>query len=558
MNPLALLGHRGQRPASPPVRLGGADDTRGAVSTLEREPGSPPVPPAVTDVHAADRFTVEVDERDEVPAPPSVPEHPGRDRTSSWRLLGRLGLVIGLSLLAFRHSVGGVVHSIAGGSVLVYVLAVPLYAGLAAAASSRRPGFEEAGGVRRRDLVAGSLTCLVALGFASLLGPGLSGVHELWRLDLLMLWVFMLGATVLSFGVHQVVRSWPFWAVSLLLWPFPVRLANTALGAATGGALLLLVVVLGVVAYGHRRHDPPRWQVLGSVAGTGAVVLALSGLTTHPQRLWWPSVAATLVAVLWWAGQAHVRPQASVVEHRVGGTTLVLVALAVVGVVTLPAVPRPLTPSNPTGITSLSLGPVLVPGFARTSSTVSKDQQRYFGRTSVWQRVELRQSDPRTGAVPGGREIVVDVISTPRPQVLGLYPVVTTYPTGTLSSTPDAEVDLGHGVAGQLFRAVDARRGLSYTLLTFSWRLPVDMALTGGYTGPPAQLTQRITLIAVDDHRVGAPFPTPGNATLDGIRTAVERVGRAQQPRSGSDLLADEQLLDDAARGLVHQRLTGG
>ena len=101
-----------------------------------------------------------------------------------------------------------------------------------------------------------------------------------------------------------------------------------------------------------------------------------------------------------------------------------------------------------------------MPGFARTASTVSEDQQRYFGRTSVWQRVTLRESDPRTGAVPGGREIVVDVISTPRPQVLGLYPVVTTYPMGTLSSTPDAEVDLGHGVAGQLFRGEDARRGL--------------------------------------------------------------------------------------------------
>ena len=67
-----------------------------------------------------------------------------------------------------------------------------------------------------------------------------------------------------------------------------------------------------------------------------------------------------------------------------------------------------------------------------------------------------------------------------------------------------------------------------------------------------------MTLLAVDDHRAGATFPEPGNATLDGVRTAVERVGRTQQPRSGSDLVADEQLLDDAARGLVHQRLTGG
>ena len=551
MTPLPRLGRRGPRPASPPARLGGADVVPGALTTLEREP----------DAFAADRFTVEVDERDEVPGPTAAAAgatRSGRDRTSSWRLLGRLGLVVGLSLLAFHHAVGSLFRGIAGGSVVVYVLAVPLYAGLAAAANNRRPGYAEAGAVRRRDLVAGSLTCLVALGFTSLLGPGLSGVHELWRLDLLMLWVFLLGATVLSFGVHQVTRSWPFWVVSLLLWPFPVRLANTAAGGATGGALLLLVVVLGVVAYGHRPHDPPRWQVLGSVAATGGLVLALSGLTTHPQRLLWPSVAAAVVAALWWAGQAHVRPQASVVEHRIRGTGLALVGLALLGLVVLPAAPRPVAASNPTGITALSLGPVLVPGFARTASVVRTDQQRYFGRTSVWQRVSLRESDPRTGAVPGGREIVVDVVSTPRPQVLDLYPVVTTYPTGTLSSRPDAVVDLGHGVTGQLFRAEDPQRGLRYTLLTFSWRLPVDMALLGGYTGPAAQLTQRVTLLAVDDHRAGATFPEPGNATLDGFRTAVEQVGRARQPRSGADLVADEQLLDDAARALVHQRLTGG
>ena len=558
MNPLALLGHRGQRPASPPVRLGGADDTRGAVSTLEREPGSPLVPPAPTDVHAADRFTVEVDERDEVPAPPSAPEHPGRDRTSSWRLLGRLGLVVGLSLLAFRHTVGGVVQGIAGGSILVYVLAVPLYAGLAAAASSRRPGFEEAGGVRRRDLVAGSLTCLVALGFASLLGPGLSGVHELWHLDLLMLWVFLLGATVLSFGVHQVVRSWPFWAVSLLLWPFPVRLANTALGGAAGGALLLLVVVLGVVAYGHRRHDPPRWQVLGSVAGTGAVVLALSGMTTHPQRLWWPSVAAALVAVLWWAGQAHVRPQASVVEHRVRGTT-----------------PRPGRPrrgrrrraagraaardpeqpdghhlARPRPGPRAGLRPDLVDRQQGPAALLRPHLRLAAGRAAS-ERSPYRRRPGRSGD-RGGRH------QHPAPAGAGAVPRGHDLPHG------HAVVDAGRGGRprprgrGAALPGRGRAPGPSYTLLTFSWRLPVDMALTGGYTGPPAQLTQRITLIAVDDHRVGAPFPTPGNATLDGIRTAVERVGRDQQPRSGTDLLADEQLLDDAARGLVHQRLTGG
>lgn len=561
MRPLARLARRGQRPAGPPPeRLGGADDGPGALSTLElaREPDPEPgtAPATFGDASAADRFTVDLDEWDDEPetfrgGPPAPPV---ADPTPRWRLLVRLVVVAVLSLLAFHHSVGSLLHSVATGSVLVYVLAVPVFAALAAAAGNRRPGSRLDWTVRWRDVLLGSLLCLMALGASSLLGPGLSGVYAVWRLDLLMLWLFLLGATVLSFGLRQTVRSWSFWAVLLLLWPFPVRVANSVVGGATGGMLLLTLVVLAVVAHGHRRDDPPRWRVLGSSAGAASVVLALSGLSTHPERLAWPGVAVAVIAVLWWAGASPAASTGPVPEHRVRGTLLILVGLALVGLVALPSAPRPAPLSTPTGITTLSLGPLEVPGFTRTGTSLPVGQQRYFGYSSSWQRVHLRQGAP--GSL--GRNLVVDVISTPRPQALALYPVVTTYPMGTLSSTPDAEVDLGHGVAGQLFRAEDTRHQIAYTLLTFSWRLPVDMSIAGGYVGPPAQLTQRITIIAVDDQREGAAFPEPGNATLDGVRAAVGSVGTEQRVRAGPDLLTDEQLLDDTARALVHKRLTGG
>jgi len=574
LNPLAHLARRGPRPAeTPPAGLGGADVAPGALSTLELvcAPEAEAGRPDGTDAYAADRFTVDPTEWGEVAAtggddpngsaPVDALPTPGtltaREQTSPVRLLGRLALVVVLSLVAFHDSVASLVHTIASGSIVAYVLAVPLYGALAATASNRRPGFVVASGVRLRDVLLGTAACLVALGVTALLGPGLSGVYGLWRLDLLMLWLFLLGATVLTFGLRQVARTWPFWAVLLLLWPFPVRLANSAAGGAHGGALLLVLVVLAVVALGHRPYDPPRRRVLGSTTLVAVVVLALSGLTTHPQRLLWASVAASVVALLWWAGQARRPSLAPVPERRVRGGALVLVALTVAGLLALPAAPRTAAASTPTGVTGLSLGAVEVPGWTATARRTSKDQQRYFGRTSTWQRISLRQ-DAAEPTGPAGRDVVVDVISTPRPQVLDLYPVVTTYPMGTLSSTPDAEVDLGHGVRGQVFRAHDSVRDIGYTLLTFSWRLPVDIALTGGYTGPPAQLTQRITLIAVDDHREDAPFPTPGNATLDGIRAAFASLGREPEVRSGAHLQSDEQLLDDAARALVHQRLTGG
>jgi hypothetical protein len=515
---------------------------------------------------AADRFTVDLSEWGEAPDPDAdetVPSGPvpgrshGHEQTSPWRLLGRLTLVVVLSLVAFHHSVGSLLRTVASGSVVLYVVAVPLYGVLAAAASNRRPTYVVASGVRTRDVVLGGATCLLALAVTTLLGPGLSGVYGLWRLDLAMLWLFLLGATLLSFGLRQVVRSWLFWAVLLLLWPFPVRLANAAAGGPYGGALLLTVVVLAVVAHGHRPHDPPRSRVLGSSALAAVVVLVACGLTAHPQRMLWPSVAAAVVALAWWAGQVRPRSHAPVPERRVRGGVLVLAALTLAALVALPAAPAPVRPSTPTGVTGLSLGAVEVPGWTATGRRTAKDQQRYFGRNSTWQRISLRQD---AGATPGaaGRDIVVDVISTPRPQVLDLYPVVTTYPMGTLSSTPDAEVDLGHGVRGQVFRARDPHRGIGYTLLTFSWKLPVDIALTGGYTGPSAQLTQRVTLIAVDDHSDDAAFPTPGNATLDGIRAAFASLGHEPEVRAGARLQSDEQLLDDAARALVHERLTSG
>jgi hypothetical protein len=564
MRPLARLVRRGQRPAEPaPERLGGADGGPGALSTLElvREPdrGSDATPATSGDACSTDRFVVDPEEwnvepggsRGEPPAPPA------EDQTTRWRLLARLVLVVVLSLLAFHHSVGSLLRSVATGSVLAYVLAVPVFAGLATAAGTRRTGGRLASTVRPFDVLLGSLLCLAALGPSRLLGPGLSGVYAVWRVDLLMLWLFLLGATVLSFGLRQVVRSWSSWAVLLLLWPFPVRVANTAVSGPTGGMLLLSLVVLAVVAHGHRRDDPPRWQVLGSSAGAAALVLALSGLGTHPQRSAWPALAAAVVAVVWWAGGSRPSPVGPVPEHRVRGTVPILVGLALIGLVTLPPAPRPAPLSVPTGITTLSVGPLEVPGFTRTGTSLPVGQQRYFGYASTWQRVHLRQGGPGAPSADG-RNLVVDVISTPRPQALELYPVVTTYPMGTLSATPDAEVDLGHGVAGQLFRAEDARRRIAYTLLTFSWRLPVDMSIVGGYVGPPAPLTQRITLIAVDDQREGAAFPEPGNATLDGISAAVESVGTPQRVRAGSDLLTDEQLLDGTARALVHQQLTGG
>src|SRR3954454_22385716 len=168
MNPLTRLARRGRRPVrgTSAAGLGGATEVPGALTTLEIGSDAPADPPTEaappTDTGrpdlAGDRFTVDPSEwadLREVEAPePPAPVAPAT--TTPWRLLLRLVLVVVLSLVAFHHTVATVVDSIASGSVLVYVLAVPVYAGLAAAANNRRPGYQPASGVRWPDVVLGT------------------------------------------------------------------------------------------------------------------------------------------------------------------------------------------------------------------------------------------------------------------------------------------------------------------------------------------------------------------------------------------------------------------
>jgi len=147
------------------------------------------------------------------------------------------------------------------------------------------------------------------------------------------------------------------------------------------------------------------------------------------------------------------------------------------------------------------------------------------------------------------------VLTVPRKTTLDTFPVTTTYPMGDLRLGPEATVDLGSGVIGHTYSAVDQDRQLTWTMLTFTWTVPAAVARPPRPTDPAgadATLTQRVTLMAVDDHRARAPFPQPAAAIGNSIRAVLSRIVRGDQSQlAESNPAKDSQLLAVAGRGVV-------
>jgi hypothetical protein len=213
------------------------------------------------------------------------------------------------------------------------------------------------------------------------------------------------------------------------------------------------------------------------------------------------------------------------------------------------------------GITAQQPGSNVPPHWTtETTADFTGGPSRYFGYRATWDRYVVRVVGSAAGpyAVDGGglaREMVIDVLTTERARTLRIYPVVTTYPMGTLQLIPAAQVDLGHGVTGELYGAVDDRRRLTWTLLTFTWTVPTSLVRSEPDPDDPAVLSQRITLMTVDDHRPGAPFPEPSNALVSSVRAAIVGVLRGSRSTQSSAGPKDVELLLHAGRQLVVSRL---
>jgi len=471
-----------------------------------------------------------------------------------------IALVTGL---AFRESLISVIREIARGGGLVQICC-PVFSALAAVSASRRRGRRMLPiHDRETDVIVGIFALALAVSAASLLAPRLAAVYYLWRLDLLFVWLFLFGAAVLMFGLRPTTHYRAAWLALVTIWPFPIRfLTLVIVNDLRVVAAIHLLVALAVVAYGTRRDD--RWRAVpilaATIAGVATVVILVPPVQPV-QRVLLPTVVALLVGILVRRLVARTTPPRSQPGDLVVGTTpkvaIGLAAGAVIASLIIPGPPTLTAPSVPlVHSTTYTTAQFVPPGWRVLESGDESFTRRYFGTASTWTRTKFEATGATAVDSQGlDRRIVIDVLTVPRKTTLDTFPVTTTYPMGDLRLGPEATVDLGSGVIGHTYSAVDQDRQLTWTMLTFTWTVPAAVARPPRPTDPAgadATLTQRVTLMAVDDHRARAPFPQPAAAIGNSIRAVLSRIVRGDQSQlAESNPAKDSQLLAVAGRGVV-------
>lgn len=513
---------------------------------------------------------------------PAEPRPPAEQRRQTTRAVATLALrwllLVGSTALAFHRCVATVGTDLAYGTGLQYLLAVPVYALVAAVWTHHRAARSLDIHDRETDVIVGLLSCGFAVLSATLLGRPLSGVYFLWRIDLLMMCVFAFGASVVLFGLRRTLYYRWAWVVLLLGWPLlgRVLLYTVGDGRAVTLALLHLGVLVAVPIVLRRPGDRWWWVAPLLSAAAGLAVLPVLDLVEHPGRIAVPALTASVagLAVLAvrsararrttarsWLAHPHVQ---SPVVRRPWGAVAVLVAITLLGAVAIPGPPAEVVPV-PISVAAGATGPgsVIPPGWRQTGVADYPEAAELFGSGAQWRRYQLEATADASqpGAVDAldrRRTVVLDVLSTRRPRNLVTFPTVVTYPMGRLNLSGDEQVPIGSGVTASVDAAVDTQRQLTWTMVSFEITLPGRYAVADGQLTTEPQVWQRITLISVDDHEPGAPFPEPTNALLDSVRSAAVHIVRGSAGGAGGAAEPkDRALLLTLAEQILSQRAAG-
>lgn len=448
-------------------------------------------------------------------APPQPPVSGKRSVTApftSASIFTRWLLIGVCALAAFWPSVVRTVDDIRGGDFLGYILVMPFLAAVAAVGIARRREGELPIHDRQIDSLVGGMALVVSLAVQWLLLPRYEEQFGLLRIDLLAWLLFVLGAAILLFGLRPVGRFWPVWLMLLLIAPLPYRMVVVMLGGQSQHVSIVLTVLAAAataIAVGRTR----RRGVIGAVATVGvglAVLTFIWFVFPDAPRAVLQFVPAGVAAVTVGIGMylqygyfftdrraaysvAPQRPTA--VRTGLVRSGLVIVAVAfVLSLIPLPDPPATVVADGPRGAGRELAVPQ---GWTQESSEDFVWANRFFGRraTLTRQTIVADAGNPEWDAQSRPRRVVVDTLDTHRPATLVVYPTDTLYRLADARRSPAVPVDLGHGVQADFSTIVDEQALLTWSLLSFTW--------TRG------DVSQRVNLVTVDDHRPDAIFPRP-------------------------------------------------
>ena len=171
---------------------------------------------------------------------------------------------------------------------------------------------------------------------------------------------------------------------------------------------------------------------------------------------------------------------------------------------------------------------------------------RFFGPGATLERHDIQADHPSPGWDELGRprEVVIDTLTVTQSVALEVYPPTVLYELASIPRISDPQpVRITPQLTANLYSIVDDQLLLTWTALTWTWRTPTA--------------TQRITMIAVDNHEPGAPFPAPANALISNLNTLATIPQSPQWARKYSSAAWSHVLAKPAAHGWSVCRVRG-
>lgn len=495
---------------------------------------------------AEDSNSEDVEHLDPAPEKTGWKAHPARVIVLRWLLL------IGCVVVAFFPTWKRVLEEASNGAITAYIFVLPFLAAVAAQGVARRRAGELPIHDRQTDVIVGCLALLASIAVKALWLPRYSEQYALAHLDVLSALVFFFGGAILLFGLRPVGRFWSVWLLLLALSPLMYRLVAINAGGsrfAYGAVLVVLGGVAGAIAVGRTRRRA--WLGFVCTVATGFAVLAFI-------LALWPRIDVVLMQLIPTVGASMVigvgfyllsrrgeskRPlpkgmSSSSAKRSPSSAIMVIVAAVILLALPLPQTTAIPDTAGPPGSTSVPLAPPT--GWNRTALQSYDWVRSYFGQTATLTRQTMKaeEGNPEWDIESRPRTVVVDVLSTTNRASLAIYPESTLYRLSNTRTSDSLQVPLGHGVTGTLYTSVSDALLLTWTKLVFTW--------------VRGDVTQRVTIISVDNHEDGATFPRPIPSMASNIGTSLATFLR------GNSIIADTEpeykdrtLLTSFGTGLV-------
>ncbi len=472
------------------------------------------------------------------------------------RLILRWVFILLVTAVAFHRSLLSLVDTTRQGGMNSYVWVVLVAAALAAIGVARRNRTELPIHDRQTDVIVAIMGLVLALLLHGVLLGRYALYFHLLRLDLLAMWTFVLSACIALFGLRPVTRFGWVWLLLLAVFPLPYHLVVIVLGGthvAAGLGTLLIAATATAIAVG--RH----W---GRGVVGASVSLALGLLTLAVLRIGLPSApllvyqfvpavtAICLSSVTLYLLARRDKPK-RLLDRKVEPlaaaqvwSALPVVLAVGVGLSLIPLPAAGLAPTARVDALRFDRSPTVPPGWHVTDTRDYPWVRRLYGEGAhlLRQQMVADKGDPRFDKRGAPRALAIDTTVTHRPFALSTFPARMIYNVSGIRQSDNQLVDLGYGVTGDLFTAVDDKLLVTWEGMQFTWT-----------TGT---VEQRVLVISVDNHDDDAPFPQPTGGLLPTLNSMFTVLFRGNTAASDRDpTIKDAVLLTEFSRALVRSQL---